>query len=63
MARVGCRDCKRCTESRLTGCLLAPFRLVFGIFTLPARAVQRKCPQCGHPLAWHARDASGRFKD
>jgi hypothetical protein len=59
----GCRDCRRCTESALVGCLLLPFRLVWGILMLPFRAVQRKCPVCGHPLSWHQRDATGRFKD
>jgi len=59
----GCRDCSRCTESVFTGCLLLPFRIIFGIFLLPFRMAQRKCPQCGHPIAWHARDATGRFKD
>lgn len=62
MAR-GCRDCSRCTESALTGCLMLPFRVVFGLFGALARMGQRKCPQCGHPLSWHKRDAQGRFAD
>lgn len=60
---AGCRDCSRCTESAFAGCLALPFRLVFGIFMAIGRMGQKRCPQCGHPLSWHARDASGRFKD
>lgn len=60
---TGCRDCTRCTESALTGCLLAPFRILFSIFTVWGLLGARKCPQCGHPLKWHQRDATGRFAD
>lgn len=61
--RKGCRDCKRCTEGSLAGCIALPFRVLFFIPSLFLRAGQRKCPHCGHPIAWHARDKSGRFKD
>ena len=58
-----CRDCSRCTESATWGCLALPFRILFWPFTNFMRSMQRRCPQCGHPLKWHAQDASGRFKD
>ena len=62
MAR-GCRDCRRCTESRLRGCLAGPWRVVFGFLAWPWRVLQRRCPHCGHPLAWHSRLRNGRFQD
>jgi hypothetical protein len=60
---AGCRDCSRCTESCLASLIMLPFRILFSSFTLFSRAVQARCPQCSHPLAWHARDRSRRFKD
>lgn len=62
MPRQKCRDCKRCTESAMQGCLLAfiRFDLLRRLFIWPFRKI---CPACGHPLAWHNRDASGRFAD
>ncbi len=62
MAR-GCRDCSRCTESTLTSLIALPFRLLFLPLTFFTRAVVKKCPDCGHPLSWHARRADGSFKD
>lgn len=61
----GCRDCSRCTESQLTGCIMGPFRLLWYL-TIIGPILQwgkRRCPQCGHPLAWHDRDKTGRFMD
>lgn len=52
----GCRDCRRCTESPMAGCLLGPFRLLawmLGGFLV--RSVQQTCPQCRHPMSWHQR--------
>lgn len=59
----GCRDCTRCTESKGRGCLLFPFRFLLLPFTVVRQSFMRKCPSCGHPLAWHQRDETGRFKD
>ena len=61
--KKGCRDCSRCTESGTRGCLLFPFRVLFMPFTAIRWSLMRKCPQCGHPLKWHDKDSSGRFKD
>ena len=63
MAKNGCRDCNRCTESQWAGCLMAPIRLLLFPINMFRYPWMRKCPQCGHPLKWHARDNSGRFKD
>lgn len=62
---AGCRDCKRCTESSLTGCFMAPFRMLWLLTIIGPilQAGKRKCPTCGHPLDWHARDQTGRFID
>lgn len=60
---TGCRDCSRCTETWLRGCLLFPVRLLFMPFIAIRWRFMQLCPQCGHPLKWHSRDASGRFKD
>lgn len=59
----GCRDCTRCTESCLTTLIMLPFRIIFSPLTLLLRTTQRKCPRCGHPIAMHAKDKQGRFKD
>jgi hypothetical protein len=63
MAKARCRDCSRCTESAGTSCLMAFPRMFIELFLMPKRMFQRKCPLCGHPLSWHEKDASGRFKD
>jgi hypothetical protein len=64
MARHKCRDCQRCTESAMKGCLVLPFRIWIDalrlIFVYP---FVKRCPECGHPLSWHLRDARGRFAD
>ena len=60
---AGCRDCSRCTESCVASLVMLPFRILFFPFTLFSRAVQARCPICGHPLSWHSRDSAGRFKD
>lgn len=60
---AGCRDCDRCTEGTLTGCIMLPIRLIVwccGGFL--ANMVRRGCPQCGHLLAQHRR-YGGRFAD
>lgn len=59
----GCRDCSRCTETGTRGCLLFPFRLLFSPLRVIRWRFMRICPQCGHPLKWHEKDGSGRFKD
>lgn len=46
----------------MTLCLL-PFRIVLSPLSILLRTTQRKCPRCGHPIAWHAKDEQGRFKD
>lgn len=61
---AGCRDCPRCLESSLIGCLMAPIRLtlfLLGGFLL--RATQQLCPQCGHRMAIHQRRQDGSLKD
>lgn len=64
MARQKCRDCTRCTESYMQGCLLGIFRIWIDIFRMIFIWPFRKmCPVCKHPLAWHGRDASGHFHD
>lgn len=64
MAKRKCRDCTRCTESMMQGCLVAPFRLWVDIARMLLIWPFRKmCPECGHPLAWHLRDSTGRFHD
>lgn len=64
MPRQKCRDCSRCTESTMKGCLIAPLRffadMVRVFFIWP---FTKMCPVCRHPLAWHKRDAAGRFAD
>jgi hypothetical protein len=59
-----CRDCERCTESALYGCLIMPIRifadLIRRVLIFP---FYKMCPDCGHPLIWHNRDESGRFRD
>lgn len=48
----------------MKGCLIAPFRAFVDafriIFVFP---FMKMCPLCKHPLAWHKRDAQGRFAD
>ena len=64
MARQKCRDCKRCTESAMTGCLWSPIRIWFDLFRIMfIWPFVRKCPICKHPLSWHGRDSAGRFHD
>jgi hypothetical protein len=64
MARQKCRDCPRCTESAMKGCLVAPVRLWVDVFrTLFIWPFRKMCPLCKHPLAWHTRDSAGRFHD
>jgi hypothetical protein len=61
---AGCRDCSRCTESAFTTMIMGLWRLIFFICGgFLVRAVQKTCPQCGHPLRWHARRADGSFRD
>ena len=64
MARPKCRDCSRCTESTMKGCLVSfyrvPLDMLRAIFIWP---FQKLCPICRHPLAWHGRDSAGRFHD
>jgi hypothetical protein len=59
----GCRDCTRCTESSMGGCLMTPIRsLIFLCGGFLVSWFQRGCPQCGHKLKHHHRIA-GRFAD
>lgn len=58
-----CRDCPRCTEPLLIGCILIPLRIVEAILMFIPRGLKKRCPECGHPLSWHKRDSSGRFHD
>jgi hypothetical protein len=67
MAKGGCRDCKMCTRSSLSGCMVGCFHLcTFGVFLILAglgNAAKSKCPTCGHPLSDHHRREDGSFKD
>ncbi len=64
MARQQCRDCQRCTESSMQGCLVLPFRIWIDFFRiLFVWPFRKMCPICKHPLAWHKRDNTGRFAD
>lgn len=48
----------------MTGCLIGVFRIWIDIFRMMFIWPFRKmCPVCKHPLAWHSRDAAGRFHD
>lgn len=66
-----CRDCSKCTErsswrttKRLANLVLIVCTLGLSVVISAAyRSNRRLCPACGHPLAWHARDAIGRYKD
>lgn len=64
MARGKCRDCSRCTESAMKGCLIFPLRMWVDalriIFVYP---FTRMCPTCKHPLRWHSRTKEGLFHD
>lgn len=60
---VGCRDCSRCTESSMKGCLMMFPRLLTAFIVFPWLLMQRKCPHCKHPLVWHEKRADGSFKD
>lgn len=60
----GCRDCSQCTETALTGCLMAPFRLTWWLLTAwNLGLVTKRCPTCGHRLDLHQRREDGSFKD
>jgi len=60
---MGCRDCKRCTERGATGLLMAIPRLFYNIFIgWWLNLFRKRCPQCGHPLAWHQK-VGGVFQD
>lgn len=64
MAKQGCRDCSRCTVSAANSCFYAIPRALWELLIyFPYRMWQKKCPVCHHPLAWHSKDAAGRFKD
>lgn len=67
MPKGGCRDCDRCTETAMTGCLMWPWRFFLGVcnvFTLGLLfSMKKKCPQCGHPLSAHHRRKDGSFQD
>jgi hypothetical protein len=63
MARKKCRDCSFCTESFLKSMFLGPFRMLIAPFRAIAWSLRSRCPECGHPLKFHSRDAQGRFKD
>jgi hypothetical protein len=58
-----CRDCRRCGETGATKLVKAPVRLVTLPVRLPWLALARQCPICGHPYAWHDKDATGRLSD
>lgn len=61
---AGCRDCSRCTETALTGCVMMPFRLTWwALIFWNVGMVTKHCPQCKHPLSLHARRDDGSFKD
>lgn len=61
---AGCRDCSVCTMS-------AAGKLARSFWTFPLtlvtlgllRGFTRRCPQCHHRLARHARRPDGSFKD
>ena len=64
MAKKKCRDCDRCTESSAKGCLILPLRMWVDAFRIMfVFPFVKMCPDCGHPLRWHKRDAAGRFAD
>lgn len=64
MARQKCRDCSRCTETAMKGCLMSGFRIWVDIFRrLFIWPFRKMCPVCHHPLLWHSRDSAGRFHD
>lgn len=61
---AGCRDCSRCTERGIRGLVMLPWRIVWSLTGGLIMGMFRKnCPQCRHRLAWHHRDATGRFAD
>lgn len=60
----GCRDCNRCTEQGIIGLVLSPFRVTWWLLTIwNIGLFEKKCPQCSHPMRWHARRADGSLKD
>ena len=63
MAKKKCRDCSFCTESAVASLAKAPIRIAISPLRALSWAMQRKCPDCGHPLKDHLRDKDGRFKD
>jgi hypothetical protein len=66
-----CRDCSKCTESGLAKTLKRAGNTLLMVSTLGLSILISKlyhsgrkvCPDCGHPLAWHARDPIGHFLD
>lgn len=61
---AGCRDCRICTESAATGCVMSGFRMLWWMLTFwNIGLLTRRCPQCRHPMSVHARRADGSLKD
>jgi hypothetical protein len=59
----GCRDCSRCTERGAVGLAMMIPRIFTAIFVnWWLNLFRKKCPQCGHPMAWHER-IGGRLAD
>jgi hypothetical protein len=58
-----CRDCSFCTESTVGAVVRAPARIAIAPLRALSWAMKRKCPICGHPIGYHAKDKEGRFKD
>lgn len=63
MARRGCRDCPRCTESCLGQLIMLPFRVAWQLLTCwNLGLIRRHCPECGHLIKIHTK-VGGRFAD
>lgn len=61
---MGCRDCKRCTETPIMGILLGLPRLGWTLLTFwNIGLFQKRCPECKHLLSLHERRADGSFRD
>lgn len=59
----GCRDCTRCTETAMTGMIMALPRLVWWACTAwNIGLVVKRCPQCRHLMSVH-KMVEGRFVD
>ena len=62
--RMGCRDCKRCTETKIVSIILGVPRLIWWILIFwNIGLFQKRCPQCSHLLKMHEKRADGSFRD